>query len=402
MKHRSLWFKITLSLLAALAPTSGFADGTGPFDPVSFEEGIVFAHPEGRYKTALRFRIQNLLELRSFSGSDLGIEEIRGRVRRARIRMSGHVVNPRLTYQLQLSLSREDQDWNESRFPNVLRDANFTYALIQDPDQTLSISFGQGKLPGNRQRVISSGDLQFADRSLVNRTFNIDRDFGIQGHYKREQWNLKGSLSSGEGRNLSFPSDSGLAWVIRAEVLPFGPFIGKEDYVEGDLKHHEQLRLSLGMTRAVFKNSNRAGGTIGTFFTTTGDPNTGTPIRSDQTVHLFDLIAKYRGWSLLAELADRSSPNGVLSPTQALFEGMGWMVQSGYLFADRWEVVGRFARISPESKSKVDSRNTLLAQSTAGLNYYLDGHRVKAQMDLTRQSLTDPAWVTRFNLEIGI
>ncbi len=389
-------------MLAFAVTSTVYAEDAGPFDPVSFGDGIVFSHPDGRYKTALRFRIQNLLELRSFSGSDLGIEEIRGRVRRARIRMSGHVVNPRLTYQLQLSLSREDQDWNESRFPNVLRDANFTYALVQEPGQALSLSFGQGKLPGNRQRVISSGDLQFADRSLVNRTFNIDRDFGIQAQYKRESWNLRGSLSSGEGRNLSFPSDSGLAWVIRGELLPFGAFIGKEDYTEGDLKFHDQLRLSLGLTRAVFKNSNRAGGTIGTFFTTTGDPNTGTPIRSDQTVHLFDLIAKYRGWSLLAEVAERSSPNGVLSANQALFEGTGWMLQSGYLFSDRWEVVARFARVSPDAKSKVDSRNTLLAQSTAGLNYYLDGHRVKAQMDLTRQSLTDPAWVTRLNLEIGI
>ena len=149
---------------------SASAEDAGPFDPVSFEDGVVFTHPEGRYKAALRFRMQNLLELKTESGSDLGIDEIRGRVRRARVRMSGYVVNPRLTYQLQLSFSREDQDWSDSRFPNILRDANFTYALIQEPDQTLSISFGQGKLPGNRQRVISSGDLQFADPSLVNRT----------------------------------------------------------------------------------------------------------------------------------------------------------------------------------------------------------------------------------------
>ena len=160
--------------------------------------------------------------------------------------------------------------------------------------------------------------------------------------------------------------------------------------------------MGLGLTRAVFKNSNRAGGTIGPIFTTTGDPNTGSPVQSDQTVHLLDLIAKYRGWSFQAEAGERSSPNGVLSATQALFEGSGWMIQSGYLFTDRLELVGRFARISPESKSKVDSRNTLLAQSTAGLNYYLNGHRVKAQMDLTRQSLTDPSWIARINLEIGI
>jgi hypothetical protein len=43
-----------------------------------------------------------------------------------------------------------------------------------------------------------------------------------------------------------------------------------------------------------------------------------------------------------------------------------------------------------------------MTKTTLGLNYYIDGHRVKAQTDLTRQSLTDPGWIARFNLEIGI
>ena len=39
---------------------------------------------------------------------------------------------------------------------------------------------GQTKLPGNRERVISSANLQQVDRSLLNSRFNIDRDFGFQ------------------------------------------------------------------------------------------------------------------------------------------------------------------------------------------------------------------------------
>ena len=46
--------------------------------------------------------------------------------------------------------------------------------------KNLSIKLGQGKLPGNRERVISSGNLQFVDRSRLNSRFNIDRDFGAQ------------------------------------------------------------------------------------------------------------------------------------------------------------------------------------------------------------------------------
>jgi hypothetical protein len=401
MRSRVLYEILILTAFLMHANPSR-ADVAGPFEPLSFDEGLVFTHPEGRYKTALRFRIQNLAEVTTRSGTDLGIDEIRARVRRARIRLGGYAVNPRLTYQLQLSFSREDQDWNDTAFPNILRDANVTYAVIQESGQTLSLSFGQGKLPGNRQRVISSGDLQFADRSLVNRVFNIDRDFGFQTFYRLENWNLRASVSSGEGRNLSFPSDAGLAWVVRAEWLPFGSFEGREDYVESDLKRHRSFKLGLGATRAFFNQSNRAGGTTGAVYTTSGNAQSGTPVRRDQSLNLLDAIAKYRGWSIQAEYGQRSSPEGVIAANQALFEGSGWMIQSGYLLTDRWELACRFARISPDHRSKIDPKNLLLAHSTLGINHYLDGHRVKVQADITRQSLTDPAWIGRFNLELGI
>ena len=45
--------------------------------------------------------------------------------------------------------------------------------------KSFSIKFGQGKLPGNRERVISSGNLQLVDRSRLNSRYNIDRDVGF-------------------------------------------------------------------------------------------------------------------------------------------------------------------------------------------------------------------------------
>jgi hypothetical protein len=42
-----------------------------------------------------------------------------------------------------------------------------------------TIGFGQTKLPGNNQRVVSSGSLEFTDRTINNSRFNIDRDFGL-------------------------------------------------------------------------------------------------------------------------------------------------------------------------------------------------------------------------------
>ena len=148
----------------------------------SFKRGIEIINPDSTYSVNFRFRMQNRVIYSTASNNDLSASEIEARVRRLRLRMDGFIYNPKLTYTIQLSFSRGDMDWNvkdNSAFnnsPNVIRDAVIFYG----PSNHWQMSFGQTKLPGNRQRVISSGDQQFVDRSIVNATFNIDRDFGFQ------------------------------------------------------------------------------------------------------------------------------------------------------------------------------------------------------------------------------
>src|SRR5690606_6271163 len=167
---------------------------------------------------------------------DLAAESFEFRVRRLRLKFEGFVYDPKLTYYIQLSFSRGDMDWRgfeDARVnssPNVVRDAVIYY----NPTPNLKLGFGQTKLPGNRQRVVSSGDQQFVDRSIVNANFNIDRDFGFFGHLSGEYFNLRGAVTSGEGRN-SVRSLNGLAYTARIELLPFGRFTDNNDYVEGDL-----------------------------------------------------------------------------------------------------------------------------------------------------------------------
>ena len=63
---------------------------------------------------------------------------------------------------------------------------------------------GQTKLPGNIERVISSGNLSLIDRSILNSRFNIDRDVGFQIRHltrigKTFITREKFSFSQGEG-----------------------------------------------------------------------------------------------------------------------------------------------------------------------------------------------------------
>ncbi len=82
---------------------------------------------------------------------------------------------------------------------------------------------GQTKLPGNVERVVSSGDLQLIDRSLPNSRFNIDRDMGIQlrHHFQAGSFSLgKICAIPKERGNITEGNEGGLQYTGRIEVHP--------------------------------------------------------------------------------------------------------------------------------------------------------------------------------------
>ncbi|RRN76279.1 porin, partial [Pseudoxanthomonas sp. SGD-10] len=133
-------------------------------------KGIQYTSPDSTFYTNFRFRMQNRLKYTSLSGDELGDGSFEARIRRMRLRMDGYIYNPKLTYSIQLAFTRGDQDFDDTGIANIVRDAVVFYNFTKN----FYVAFGTNKLPGNRQRVNSSGQLQFADRSLVNSTFNID------------------------------------------------------------------------------------------------------------------------------------------------------------------------------------------------------------------------------------
>src|SRR5690606_10510350 len=156
------------------------------------------------------------------------------RIRRVRMRMDGYIYTPKISYTVQLAFTRSDQDFDDTGIPNIVRDAVMFYNFSDD----FYISFGQNNLPCNSHRVHSSGSLQFADRSLVNSNFTLDRDFGVSLNLSKKigdmPFNAKAAISTGEGRPAS-ATDKGLAYTGRIEFLPLGKFTNDNDYSEGDL-----------------------------------------------------------------------------------------------------------------------------------------------------------------------
>jgi hypothetical protein len=341
--------------------------------------------------------MQNRAAFTTEDGDDFSINEVEARVRRLRLRFDGFIYNPRLTYLIQLSFSRGDMDYESLGFPNIVRDAYVQYAVTK----SFSVGIGQTKLPGNRQRVTSSGDLQLADRSIVNSTFNIDRDFGVQFALKKHKYAFKGAISSGEGRNIS-SSDNGLAYTGRVEFLPMGQFTNGGDYFEGDLAREPKPKFSVGVSYSYNQNAIRTGGQLGSFLYNATDISTA----------VIDMIYKHNGFAIAGEYIKRTSPAPITADEDGaerwVYVGDGKNIQGSYIFKNKFEIVSRYSVINPGEEIK--TREKIKEQYTLGLNKYIKGHRIKLQSDVTyEQDRMDEVsaaikdfWIYRFQIEVGI
>lgn len=374
------------------------------------EKGIEAVQKDSLFSIRFQFRMQNRAGYLSKSMEDLTPETFEFRVRRLRMAMRGFVYNPKFTYYIQLSFSRGDMDWESTASsisntsPNVVRDAMVFY----EPVKNLKFGFGQTKLPGNRQRVVSSGNLQFADRSIVNSTFTLDRDFGFFATYDATYFRIKGAMTSGEGRN-STTSDKGLNYTGRLEFLPFGRFTGDNEDWEGDLAREAKPKLVLAAGYNLNAHAIRSGGTLGR--------DLYAPVNM-QNLHA-DLLFKYKGFAIFQEYCNRivDVPVTVASngtSLRAIYNGFGSLTQISYNNKNNVEVAIRYAMITP-NKNIFD--NALFPSINEkrqehihlGVTKYLYGHRFKIQGNLLYQISKDLKNATQsgqlgaiFQVEMGI
>lgn len=305
-------------------------------------------------------------------------------IRRSRLKLDGYALDPRLEYKIELGLSNRDMS-GASVFtrnsPRFIMDAvvkwNFHGNFV--------LWAGQTKLPGNIERVISSGDLQLVDRSLLNSRFNIDRDIGFQlrhHHYLSDKFLLREivAFSQGEGRNVTEGNLGGHQYTARLEVLPFGAFAKKGDYTGADLVRESAPKLFLAATYDYNDDAVRTRSNLGSYmFTETGFYET--PIA---TVFV-DAMFKYRGFSFMGEYASRSADDPVArnddgSLTGDIVEvGKAINLQSGYLLKGNWELAGRFTHLNLD---EVTGRGDQ-TQYTVGLSKYFVGHKLKVQTDFS-------------------
>lgn len=368
----------------------------------SFGKGIGITSPDSLFQFNIRFRLQNRATYIKNDGERAAYD---GQIRRLRLRFDGYVGNPKFLYAIQLSFAPGDVgEIKEGENINIIRDAVIFYR----PNKHWNISFGQTKLPGNRQRVNSSGGLQLTDRTINNAKFTIDRDFGFQFHNMNEfkdkfSYNFKGAVSTGEGRNVTGKSDDGVAVTGKIELLPFGAFAKDGTYFEGDVMREPKPKLMLS---GAFQQNNHARRTQGQL---------GNDLFEQRTMKsvLLDAMLKYRGFAAMMSYMSRTTnENAVtfnpldLTESNFAYVGNGFDYQLSYNLKSNYEFIGRYSTQNVGDDIQAIVPNT--REISFGVTKYIWEHAFKVQTEINFDKLqydngtTKNNWYLRFQVEIGI
>ncbi|MFC4722591.1 porin [Geojedonia litorea] len=325
-------------------------------------------------------------------------------IRRSRLKFDGFAFSPKLQYKIELGLSNRDISGVSeftSNTPRYILDAVIKWNFYEN----FELWFGQTKLPGNRERVISSANMQMVDRSLLNSRFNIDRDMGLQ---LRHHFNLSDqfvvkeilSISQGEGRNITTGNLGGHQYTARLEALPFGEFASDGDYKGSDLKRESSPKLAIGASYDFNNNAVKNRSNQGSYMVN----DTGF-YETNITTLFIDAMFKYDGFSLMAEYADRDADdpfakNSDNSLTGDVVQvGKGLNLQAGYLFLNNWEISGRYTNI--ELNKNITGKNPE-NQYTLGVSKYIVGHSLKVQSDISylEYGLGNSSYMYRLQFDI--
>jgi len=367
----------------------------------NYGKGLGITSPDSIFQFNIRFRMQNRATYLQNEDEDPAID---GQIRRLRLRFDGYVGNPKFIYAIQLSFAPGDVgEIRDGENINIIRDAVVFYR----PNKHWNFGFGQTKLPGNRQRVNSSGGLQLSDRTINNARFNIDRDFGFQVHNQNEHldkfsYNLRSAISTGEGRNSTDKPDNGLAYTGKAELYPLGVFTKDGAFFEGDLKREPKPKVMLSGAYQYNDMARRVGGQLGDDLFA----------KRDMQTLLLDGMVKYNGWAFMTAYMQRTAKDPItVNPDDAtdlryVYTGHGFDYQLSYLFPSHYELIGRFSTQNVDKDIAALTPNT--KQYTLGITKYVWEHAFKAQFEVNLDDLSyfdgssKKNFYVRFQVEIGI
>lgn len=323
-------------------------------------------------------------------------------VRRYRLKFDGYVYSPKVKYKLELGLSNHDLSGFSAATkysPRLVLDAVVMWNFAQNWE----VWFGQTKLPGNLERVISSANLQLVDRSKLNSEFTLDREFGLQlrNHHTvggKFVFREKFAISQGEGRNVTIDNVGGHHVMGRLELLPFGLFESKGDYKGGDLKREKTPKLMIASTYSHNGAARKTKGSQGVYFVDldpdhddTDEDNIYKGVTADVQTIFVDMMFKYKGFSFMGEWAKRDAS---ATANNLVNEGSGLNLAAGYLLKSNWEFAARYTQVDVIG---FEFNRSIRDQYTIGVSRYVVGHKLKVQSDVTYEDIVEFGYIKNNN-----
>ncbi len=357
----------------------------------SFGKGLQFVGKDSSYTMKIGVRFQTLfINQWSVRNDDFNyVENYNSNflVRRWRLKFDGIVYSPKIKYKLELGLSNRDVGSSTSPQTNyaasIVLDAYIDWNFYKN----FGVKIGQTKLPGNRERVISSANLQFVDRSLLNSNFNIDRDIGLQFHHHFKlgsNFIIKeiAALTQGEGRNVTTGNQGGFDYTFKVEFLPFGNFASKGDYVGSAVKFEKKPKLAVSVAYDINDHASKQRGQLGSYILV-NDVN---DFKNAKTLHtLFvDFMFKYKRLSVMGEYAMKDTDDGNPNVFEAgdkigtYTTGTGYNLQLGWMFDKNIELAARYTAIQKD----IVVGNSM-NEYTLGFSKFFNEHKFKFQTDLS-------------------
>ncbi len=352
------------------------------------DKGFEFTSENEKFSLAIQNRIQarfaSPFDRDPRLMSDLDRDENSFMIRRARTKFAGHAYVDWLEYYFQY-------DWTEP----ILRDLNLTISKFE----WAKVEIGRGKAIYNDERKTSSGKQQFANRSIVNDLFTVDRQQGIQlyGNLFPNTWydtTYYMGVFTGLGVGHRNNDDEHLMYNVRLQWNALG---GEMPFSQSDIEFHEHPALNF----AIAANTNRSPYLTYATVADSGQAlpwapydEIGDPGQYRINQMLGEVRFKWQGFSLLhemhaKEIIDKYAPQNSLFKETTM---LGGLIQAGYfphyllpIIPKKLEVAGRYAVVDPN----LAIGNIEQQEASGVITYFFNGHNNKLNFQVSDLTL-DP------------
>ncbi|MFN8260499.1 MAG: porin [Chitinophagales bacterium] len=302
--------------------------------------------------------------------------------RRVRLKFKGYFLHDKLDYYVQLSMAPGDV-----KVGNVFIDGIVRYK----PVKQFAVQFGQGKIPGEREELISAERQFFVERSTTNALFKLDRDFGFQffGNFgKKFVFKPRLSVSTGEGRNYIATDVQHLDYTLRLDFLPTGDFAENGDYTFQDFAREPKPKLAFSVSydfnnKAALQKTQMGGNFIND------------TLRKNVHSLYADAILKYKGMTSTGGYIYRKAEDNKL-----YLAGQSFYAATSYLFKKKVEIGFRFNRSFAGKSGNIPTIN----EYDFGVVYYVFKNAFKLQTDyiLAQNKTTDKlSGLWRFQMQFA-